>query len=829
MFRRQNWLALPLIGGLALAAADMACAADNILCVPWQGDPVKQHTVTSGGAALLKCVVKADSTATRWYQWSFGDGSGDSGVLTVSGSTKYNLGISHTYTGATGTPFTATLKVDKVDSSMSNAVSGTYLTKIEDNNLDAQINVAIDKGLWWLYNNGSYDVVNSRMSWHQWDYTNTYTSPTASAIQAFAINNHKIKGDPTKDPYVEAVKWGMNFLINAPRLAAVNIAGNAADGNHNNYFLYPISDQGSHIYEGGQVMDAIIASGVAPGDSTGRDFAAAGHNWTYGEVVQDLADMYAYGQHSPLGAWGEWQYYTGQYDNSSSQWAAIGLIPAQAAPWNVVIPPNLKSQNATWLAYSYCANGGTGYVAGGYFGYQGACGSYNDNAFNTTPSGMVMMDMDGQVGYNDPATVADERDVKWIGAEKFMADNWNTFMNTTSPSWGRNRSYGFYAVAKAMRLAVPRPVEFITNSGGTSFDWYRGDGSHKGLAQRIVELQFADGHWTGNLTNEPLTTAWMTIILKPALFAASPIACFTASPNPSFANLDITFNPSCSGHSETGKTIANLTKFEWDWNNDGVFDASSTTPTNATHQFACAVLPCAYPVKLKVTDDNDPALTATTVVTINITNPPHPPVAKSGGPYMVSMCTNDSLLLDGSASFDQDQGQHQEGCTTCPVDTITAWDWDLKAPLTFDAIDKTGAKPALTSAEIASDFTVGGNGIALRVTDNTFLAYPSSGEANLTNAAFDTVTVRSACMCDLAARVKSGKIALTWAPVAGAGSYDVYRSVTGPNTGFAKVASNVSGATYVDASAVNGTKYYYRVVANTGCGSAAVSATAGGR
>ena len=60
-------------------------------------------------------------------------------------------------------------------------------------------------------------------------------------------------------------------------------------------------------------------------------------------------------------------------------------------------------------------------------------------------------------------------------------------------------------------------------------------------------------------------------------------------------------------------------------------------------RFACATIPCTYPVKLRVTDDSDPARSATAIVNIDITNPPHPPVANAGGPYLTSLCANDSL------------------------------------------------------------------------------------------------------------------------------------------------------------------------------------------
>ncbi|NTU43495.1 MAG: hypothetical protein HGA78_10715 [Nitrospirales bacterium] len=324
-------------------------------------------------------------------------------------------------------------------------------------------------------------------------------------------------------------------------------------------------------------------------------------------------------------------------------------------------------------------------------------------------------------------------------------------------------------------------------------------------------------------------TAWMIISLRPTLFAAAPIACFSAAPNPSYANVDIAFDPSCSGHSESGKTIANLTKFEWDWNNDGTYDQSSAIPSVLTHQFACASLPCTYPVKLRVSDDNAPALTATTVVNINITNPPHPPVADADGPYMVSRCANDSLKLDGSGSYEPNLGL-SENCTTppcpSPVDMITAWDWDLVPPLVFDSISKTGEKVTLTASEVASLLPLETNNIGLRVTDNTAVAYPGSGQPNLTNSDFTTVAAYDGCICNLAARPKVRKIQLTWTHVPGA-TYDIYRSTEGPNSGFVKIASGVATtyATYLDSSVAVGTKYYYRVLTNTGCGSNAASAT----
>lgn len=855
MFRKKEKYSLFILLLLAFISAVLflpnpsGAAVDKVICVPWQGDTSKPHTAISGTAAQLKCVVKTTDSTTIYYKWVFGDGTPDTAIASLSGSTKYSVEITHVYTAAIGTPFTALLQVAN-NNAVLNPIQDTYLIKIEDNLIDAQINIGIDKGLWWLYINAysnnpvygsnysnwiqTYDG-STAMAWVQTAYVSSLASPTAAAVHAFGINSHKIKGDPNEDPYVEAVQFGMNYLtkgylyytswpaLNTVTIGTINHGGviDDPDQNHNGYGIQVFDYNADHTpYQGGQIMDAIIASGALPGDLTGRDFApgtANSHIWTYGEVLQDMADMHAWGQSDTTGCnggvCGSWWYgwnYGFPGDNSASQWGAIGMLPAQQAPWNVVVPQWVKTYNANWLAYSMGP-----YT---YFSYNGVGGCAGDYCLQTTTSGMVQMDFDGQ-------TTADP---KWDKAEKYVADRWQNFLFGGS-TWGGYKTYGWYSFAKAMRLSLPNPTTQLVKSSGATFDWYYGDPTTTactteanceiGLARRILDTQAANGSWpSGNLTNPPLTTAWMIITLRPTLFAAAPIACFNAAPNPSYPNQPISFDPSCSGHSEVGKSILNLIKFEWDWDNDGIYDVSSNLPAVQTHQFACASLPCAYPVTLRVTDDNNPGLTATQIVNINITNPPHPPVANAGGPYTVSLCSSDTLMLDGSKSFDQDQGQHEAGCNTCPNDTITAWDWDLTMPLTgFN--DKSGKTVLLNAAGIASYFTAGVHDIGLRVTDNTALSYPTSGQPNLTNANFSKVDVEAACICNLAARPKSGKIQLTWTHT-GASSYDIYRSTVGSNTGFNLISNDyvTTYATYLDTNVVNGATYYYRVISNNGCG-----------
>lgn len=218
---KRVYIVFAMLAFILFATAPLATAAvDKVRCILWQGDTAKQHTAISGQAAQLMAVITTTNTAQIWYKWVYGDGT-ESSVSTLSGATKYNVSITHSYTGAIGTPFTAVLMVDAVDNSMSNAVTDSYLVKLEEDNLDSKVNIAIDKGLWYLYT-----TTSSSSYFHTFDNSpfivlyngasntgNHFASSTASAVHAFAINNHKVNGDFNQDPYAEAVKLGMNWLI----------------------------------------------------------------------------------------------------------------------------------------------------------------------------------------------------------------------------------------------------------------------------------------------------------------------------------------------------------------------------------------------------------------------------------------------------------------------------------------------------------------------------------------------------------------------------------------------------------------------------------------
>ena len=798
------------------SSAGAFAGVEKVICVPWQGNTAKYHTTWSGYNVYLKGVIKTDSTAQIWYKWNFGDGT-SSGVSSLSGKRKYNVEVRHVYTGAEGTPFTAQLLVDAVDGSMANAVTDNYLVKIESHNLDAKINVAIDNGLWYLYKTGSnasgYYHTLDGSPFMVWSYSSYYASPTASAVHAFQINGHKETGDFDEDPYAEYVEGGLNWLFNGyyyttsyPMLRAYNIGvihGSDDPDSRPNGKGIEVRDYGYRpVYESGIVADAIIASGT-PNADCGRDFDGDGLNETYGQVVQDMVDMLAWGQcdsyNASYGGYiGGWRYNWNDWpDNSACQWAAISMIPAEGPPWNCTVPAWVKTYNNNWLNYSFYQWNwdGTQYLWGG-FGYTSP--SWGDAL---TPSGMV------QLCFADITT----SDHRWVKCERWFADGWKD----RERDWlDRGIVYGYYSFAKAMRLAKPNPVVNFSAGYFAGLDWYRGGSvggaNVMGMAEKIADHLVASSNW--NYYGTTLGTSWCVIILKPVLFAEAPVACFDADPNPSYPDMDISFDPSCSGHSEAGKGIGNLVLFEWDWESDGTYDASTATPDVLTHAFPCPSIPCQYTTTLRVTDDSIPARTATYAMNIDITNPPHPPVSRCKDVYMVSLCPGDELELDGSDSFDPDEGEHEAGCPTCPDDTIIAYEWDLLgAP--WDYADETGEILDLGTGFTTYFPTAGTYDVGLRVTDNTALAYPESGQGNLTDEGFAVVEVYDGCLCDATATPMCLAVKLEWADI-GADMYYIYRSFAGPNYGFQDIG-RTTGTMKIAGSFVMDTPHWYRIMAET--------------
>ena len=799
---------IALLLGLAVATP-AAAVVPVVKTVPWVAtNPLIPHDTWSGKSITLKGTSSV-AGATIQYTWDFGDGSP---VATGTVTNAYAIQAMHAYVGNVGDIFSARLTVE--DTATGETGSQIYLVEIRAQALDTEVNVAIDEGLWFLHKQfRRYDSGGVAMGdWANNPYTGNYYGLTAGAVNAFEVNGHveSLAGDD--DPYKETVARGLKFLISG--LTATAIAPTAL-GNPEDYDGNGVADpgsnglgiqvnQGSFDYQHGMVVDAIVASGTPSAVAVTGPANVVGR--TYKAIVQDMIDRAAHGQYADATHGGGWYYSFGSWgDNSICQWVAIGIIAAERNGW-ALVPPFVKAKNPTWLRYSQTTDGT------GRFGYQSP-GSYPWGDKAVTPSGMVQMDMDG-IGRGDLGAPAAGQP-SWDQAEKFIRENFSLDAGSYASSI-KEYYYGLFSFVKSMRLHQP-PIVLLRDYTGVKadIDWYNAETSQGDEAQGVARTLVTDQDKTGSATHgqwlnpsyprgdhRAFHTEWAIQMLSQSLFeAGSPVAVADAVANPAEAGQVITLNGGASFHQDSTKIIDS---WAWDLDNDGAYD-------DATGPVATVSFPAVgdYPVGLLVTDNGLPEKSAATVVIVRVTTPPIAPTAEADGPY--SFCPQSQpWFLDGSGSVNPDDGAGEIGL---PGDMIASYLWDLDGDGAFD--DAAGAQPDVTAFFTAAG--VGNYLVQLKVTDTTATSFPSSGMGDLSDTNSAQVTVRdasdpacAACIDDLRARARSGRVSLVWTDT-GASHYNVYRSTVagGPYTFLAATTSRYS--TYLDATVVNGTAYYYVV------------------
>ena len=830
-------LALGVVATSGVAHAVMPV----VKTVPWLAtNPLIPHDTWSGKSITLKGTSDQQAANFEWT-WDFGDGTP---VATGTVTNRYAIEATHTYTGAEGTIFTARLSVR--DTTTNETASKEYYVKIQAQSLEIEVNRAIDEGLWYLHK--TMRRYNDGMDKGDWlestscgtrCASSTYYAVTPANLNAFLSNGHSEAGSAS-NPYTETVQRGMRRLfefllaeaIPATEPAPPDGVGTFSPDSNGNGLGIRVN-QSDYPYQGGPFLDAIVATGTpnAVVPTGGANIAGR----TYGDIVQDMVDSYAYGMYDPPAAgYGGWRYGWENFpDNSANQWAAVGIIAAERS-FGTTVPPEVKVANVNWLVYSPGANGAVGYTAANSFAW---------GPYAVTPSGMVQMVMNG-IGRGNAGPPS------WDTAETYLRDR---FHNTGGASNAiKDYYYGLFSFTKSMLLhdangdGVSEPITLLQSStaGVDPIDWYAAQqdlaqpnsaNNTDGVARTLINDQNAAGYWYGHnyySLQYPFETAWAVLMLNRTVFESGlPVAVATATPNPAVAGQTIQLSGAGSFHQDPTKSIV---MWEWDLDNDGTYDVSNVATTVSFPAVGN------YPVKLRVTDDSVPAKTAVTTVTIIVSTPPLPPTAEAGGPY--NFCTNKTpWFLDGTASSNPDEGQSEPGM---PPDTITEYAWELSGDNSFN--DALGAQPDVTAFFQA--LGVGNYLVQLRVTDNTAAAYPSSGMPNLTDTDSAQVNVKDAgdpacsCVSDLTANVVlngasfNGRLRWTWR--SGAIQYNVYRGTAagGPYAKIATVSTQVVSGSgiYFDTSAPGGAKYFWvvREAALNGdelCQSNEASATLRGR
>ena len=803
----------PLAGAafalLLLGAGSSALADPVVSSVPWVAtNPLIPHDIFSGESTRLKGTASDVDAGTLTYTWDFGDGSP---VASGTVTNQYVVEANHTYTGVTGTVITATLTVK--NGSTNKTGSANYFVQIQDKNLDSEVNVAIDEGLWYLHKTQTKLTISGLPGgyWPGSGVGNTTPSNTGQNVSAFLVNGHLPNGS-ADNPYTETVQRGMRRMFNTlgitPSIPSTETNPEGTfnpDANGNGCAVFA-SAGGNPFYQSGMVMDAIVASGlqnevvdVAPFTITNCSGPGQTNNgsWTYADVVQDYTDYLSWCQYDGVQG-GGWRYSCESFpDGSVVQWAAVGLIAAERN-FGTDVPQPVKDHLKTWTDFAH--NAATG--VSGYTSQNPIWGPYA-----TTPSGTVQMVYNGQGRGNS----------LWDTSESFQRANWCNG-GTTAGTNIKYYYYGLFSFAKSMLLhdadgdGVSEPLDCL--GPANDIDWYAGETGQasscnvsepcNGVARSLVNDQNASGYWPGRnywSTQNPYSTGWAIVMLNRTVFSSGlPVAVAQATPNPAVAGQTIVLDGSGSFHQDASKSIDS---WEWDLDNDGVFDA--TGPTVSTSFPAIGN----YPVTLRVTDDATPEeADDTTVLTILITTPPIAPTANADGPYV--FCPQaQPWFMDGTGSVNPDEGVSEPGQ---PGDTIQTYAWELNGDNAFD--DAFGPQPDVTAF-----FTAAGTGdylVQLKVTDTTATSFPNSGFGDLSDTDTAQVSVKdaadAACACidDLAARAKDGKVQLTWTDT-GPNHYNVYRSTTagGPYVFVASTTSTYS--TYLDTGLTNGTTYYYVV------------------
>ena len=161
-----------------------------------------------------------------------------------------------------------------------------------------------------------------------------------------------------------------------------------------------------------------------------------------------------------------------------------------------------------------------------------------------------------------------------------------------------------------------------------------------------------------------------------SIYDNTPVARFTAAPNPAACGQSVAFNGSGSSHGRPDRSIVSYT---WDFGDGGT--AEGVTVSHTYNAFGT------YTARLTVTDNNVPPKTGSSASTISINLGNRPPIANPGGPYMADL--GKALYLSGVSSQDPDAG--------CG-DVIVSYSWNIAN----GKYELAGPSPVLTPTQVSS-------------------------------------------------------------------------------------------------------------------------------
>jgi len=635
------------------AVVQAQSAGPEAICVPWQpSNPAMPHFTYSGAETTLKGIARGDATE---YCWDFGDGDA---MPWMPITDPYNLGVKHTYHGAIGQLFVATLYVKDASD---NVDEDEYLVKIHESSdlcspahLDVRINMAVDEGLWWLHTTMIRDTYGPGSPGYEqpygyWAGSHYAIAAVGTAVDAFQLHGSRANGDFDGDPYVETVQRALNYLLCHTYAYDIDVQP-AGDPDTNGNGIGLMTNHASNLYDsrqtyiGGICMTALASSG-APNRvaSVGGDHV---YGRTYAEIVQDMVDFFAWGQVDSGAGRGGWRYHAnyGGSDMSTTQWPPLAMLAAEENTGSVV-PDFVRDELIYFLDYTQNTdlnsdNGG--------FGYSSMWDMLN---ITKAAAGIICHEFLGT-----PLT-----DPKVEMAIGYIYRHWNDTGGGWDDTQLHGNSYGMYGVMKALRIPEPdllrvTEYDYMTgNQTANSFDWYYTPcaQTQQGLASYIVSTQQSDGSWDDtvgpNAVYDAFCTGWRVLILLKGVTVTPPVAVICDCDEQEYnLNQDIHLDGSCSYHPVITRSIV---QYEWDFDYDGTFEVDATGQT-VTIVGGYAVTGN-YTVALRVTDDNpEEPQTSIYLCDVSVHPPPHCPHAFADGPYIGWI--NEPVTFDASLSMDLD-------------------------------------------------------------------------------------------------------------------------------------------------------------------------------
>ena len=706
---------------------------------------------------------------------------------------------------------------------------------------------------------------------------------TATNCTAFEVSGH-LESGPATDPYTDTVARCLastfNIMVthnigNPPSTPSTktNTFGTFNPDQNNNGIAVGTSDS-NDMYQTGMLMDAVVASGEKTKPVTVGSLASLTHPggsgpYTYQDAIFDLVDYYAYceldagsgtNHTAPLGnIEGAWVYTcnSSYNDNSVSQWAAIGVIPARRN-FGASFPAEDLLANQAWLQYSQGGDGSFGYTSSSQI-----WGPYAD-----TPSGMVQLAMNG-IGRGAPGPPT-----QFDNAETFIRDHFDIAQTGNALNALKDYYYGMFSFTKSMLLhdksgtgLVSSPIQLLQSldSSLVPIDWYAAQASSgdtsDGVARTLISGtpgngisgQNSDGSWNGHYYSGEQSyfeTAWAVIMLNHTVFQGVPVPCQTnGSPAADLSTIQL--NGQCSSDTDPNHEVV-----EWQW------DVSGNAGTNFTlngvivnYKFIApvgATFPYNYPVRLRVSDNSTPPLTAdlTFNVVLNAPTTISAPIANAGGPY--NFCPNTNAqgvpaytpwYLNGSLS------------SQSPPALITQYNWDYSCGGVFNSSHVEQPRVDTGANNFFNHNSTPFN-VCLQVVNDSAL----SGTASASVTVHDPTDFQCAhCVSTLVGKPKnftpgkpnSGNVQLYWTDTNTNATfpidhYNVYRSfnadfsgaveVAGVNGGSSAIKADSGGTlNFIDGSITKATIYYYRIAPATindteTCGSnLTLMVTVGGR